>query len=212
MALRMLHLSLTLTNLIFLAASPVVSIETVSISYPSAEHACVTNCILNTGCNFCYSDINNVLNCGSPYANDCFCATATASASLATSWIAACASSSCSVGDISDDITAMHSLYASYCIGASYTQPGATDWYNPATATLPPAPGQTSSLGPGMTSTATEVTLVTQTVSSSSLAGSVTMQPQGKLLILLAMAQLAMLLQVPLPFFHFLQLLRCGYC
>jgi hypothetical protein len=189
-----------------LTISPVLSITTVSILnlLPSNQHFCVSVCIYND-----YSaDIGRALNCGDPYANDCFCNTGSASASAATSWLANCASTDCSAGDLSDDLTSMHSIYASYCIGAGFTQPGATDWYNPATATAYTGqtatknlgqtatanPGQTATSGPGPTTT--QLTVVTQTAPSTG--GSAATQPQGKFLLLLAMVPLV-LLQVPLP-------------
>jgi hypothetical protein len=104
----------------------VLSIETVSIlsQYPSNQHGCVTRCIYT----YYASDIGNALKCGSPYDNNCFCNTAPASASAASSWLTACGSSSCSAGDLTADLTSMHSIYASYCMNAGFTQPGATDW------------------------------------------------------------------------------------
>ena len=50
-----------------------------------------------------------------PFANNCYCATAAASATKATSFIPSCASSLCAGGDVSDDMAAMKSIYASYC-------------------------------------------------------------------------------------------------
>lgn len=186
--------------------SPVLSLTTVSIFslYPNNQHFCVPICVSND-----YSaDIGRALNCGDPYANDCFCNTGAASAAAATSWLAACASTECSAGDLSDDLTSMHSLYASYCIGAGFTQPGATDWYNPASATANPvksssaSPGQTATANPGQTATSgpdqttTQLTVVTQTAPSTGRSAAT--QPLGKFLLLLAMVPF-ILLQVPLP-------------
>jgi hypothetical protein len=180
--------------ILLLTISPVLSIETVSITsfYPANQHQCVTDCI--------YADIltniADALHCATPYANDCFCNTGSASASVATSWLSDCASSYCSAGDLSDDLTSMQSIYASYCIAAGFTQPGATDWYNPArqTATTMASPAQTAALG--ATATTTQVTVVTQTAPSTG--GSAVTQPQGKFLLLLAMVMVPLaLLQVP---------------
>jgi hypothetical protein len=166
---------------------------TVSIVLPYTGHDCVVICIYNIA--GIYNDIGTVLSCARPFANDCWCNTASTAASSATSWIEACDASSCSAGDTSDDLTSMFSIYASYCIHAGYTQPGATLYYNPTTRTA--MPGSTvSSPTSGSTTTTTQVTLVTQTVSSTG--GSAATQPQGKFLILLAMGHL-LLLQVPLP-------------
>ena len=169
---------------------PVRSVVTVSIDslFPPNQHSCVIGCIFQ-----CYQIcLPDALSCAYPVANDCFCATASASASVATSWIAACGSSRCAACDLSDDLTSMHSIYASYCLGAGYTQPGVTDWYNPTTATA--NPGNTATSGPA--STTTQQTVVTQ--NAPSIGGSAATQPQGKFLLSLATVPL-ILLQVPLP-------------
>jgi len=92
--------------------SPVFSFATVSLGtlIPSNQHACVTRCVYT---NY-YSEIGNALNCGSPYANDCYCNTALASASAASSWRDAYGSSVCSAGDLTDNLTSVFSIYASY--------------------------------------------------------------------------------------------------
>lgn len=176
---------------VLLNLSPVLAIETVSILslYPSNQHSCVTRCIYTLG----YSDIGNALNCANPYDNKCFCNTASASASAASSWLTACGSSQCSAGDITADVTSMHSIYGSYCMNAGFTQPGATDWYQPSTTVA--QPGQTATSNSAQTTT--QITVVTQTASS--IPGSATTtQPQGKFLLLLAIISL-LLFQVPLP-------------
>jgi hypothetical protein len=176
---------------VLLNLSPVLSVETVSIIslYPSNQHSCVTRCIYT----YAYSDIGNALYCGSPYDNNCFCNTASASASAASSWLTVCGSSQCSAGDITADLTSMHSIYASYCMNAGFTQPGATDWYNPSTTIA--RPGQTATSNSAQTTT--QVTVVTQTAPSTP-GSATTTQPQGKFLLLLAILPL-LLLQVPLP-------------
>jgi hypothetical protein len=181
-----------LLSVVLLAVSPVLSITTVSINtlFPESQHNCVTRCIYG---NY-YGDVGNALSCGSPYANDCFCNTNTASAATATSWLEACGSSSCAAGDLSDDVNSMLYLYASYCEGAGFTQPGATLYYNTATQTARPAPTPTTGAGPTLTTT--QDTVVTQTTSSTGGPGA--MPSQGKFLLLLAMGHL-LLLQVPLP-------------
>jgi len=180
-------------SVVLLAISPVLSITTVSINtlFPGNQHACVTRCIYG---NY-YGDVGSVLSCGSPYANDCFCNTISASAAAATSFLEACGSSSCAAGDLSDDVNSMLSIYASYCEGAGFTQPGATLYYNTATQTA--RPGPTPTTGTGATLTTTQETVVTQTAASSTGGLSAT-PPQGKFLLLLAMGHL-LLLQVPLP-------------
>jgi hypothetical protein len=160
----------------------------------------VTACLWG---NYYYNDIGRVLACGNPYANDCYCATNSVSASKVSSWMTACGSSVCAAGDYSDDMTSMHSLYASYCMNAGFTQPGATAWYTMAVNALPtPAstsatPGQTTSSGPtqttssGPTQTTTQLSVVTQTaLPSSALLGTQVTPPQGKWLSLLLLAWL----------------------
>lgn len=183
-----------LLSVVLLAISPVLSITTVSIYtlLPANQHNCITRCIYNI---YDDPDIGYALSCGSPYANDCYCNTITASASAATSWIEACGSSSCAAGDLSDDLNSMFSIYASYCEGAGFTQPGATQYYNPATQTARPGPTPTTGTGPTLTTT--QLTVVTQTTTSST-GGPAATPSQGKFLLLLAMGHL-LLLQVPLP-------------
>ncbi|KAH8881059.1 hypothetical protein GQ53DRAFT_519772 [Thozetella sp. PMI_491] len=148
-------------------ASHVSAIETVSINglFPSGQHACATACVYTV--NAFATDVGIALSCGSPYDNNCFCATEAASASKASAFLLSCATSKCSAGDRSQDLTAMHSFYASYCMNAGYTQPGATDWYT-AESGPTPAPGQTTSNGP--TQTTTQLTVVTHTTPSSAVA------------------------------------------
>lgn len=123
------------------------------------------------------TDIRSVLSCAKLYANDCFCNTASSAASLATSWLEACDATACSAGDLSDDLTSIFSIYASYCMNAGSTQPGATQHYSPTTVTARPGPTPSSPTS-GSTTTTTQVTLVTSTISSTG--GSAATQPQGK--------------------------------
>ncbi|KAH8889980.1 hypothetical protein GQ53DRAFT_619148, partial [Thozetella sp. PMI_491] len=103
---------------------------TVSISsvLPTNQHNCVSDC-LACPYNYICAGIGKGLSCAKPYMNNCFCATESSWASQASSFITACASSSCSAGDVSFDITAMQSMYQSYCMNSGFTQPGGTNWY-----------------------------------------------------------------------------------
>ena len=174
-----------------------LGIETVSQFGVDWPHTCVQYCLgkwPSLG-----SNIGEALQCGTPFYNDCYCATATASATKATSFLEACASSSCAAGDLTLDLSAMQSKYASYCMQNGFTQPGATNWYNPATATRSPAPSNTPAAGP--TSTATKLTVVTQTTSSG-FNGGASAQPRGKCLLpltVMAIFLLQVLLSVPYP-------------
>lgn len=144
---------------VLLNLSPAFS-ETVSIEslYPSNQHPCIEGCIWKVGS----SDIGNALSCGNPYDNSCFCNTASASASAASSWITSCGRAKCSAGDIPADLTSLQSVYASYCMNAGFTQPGATEWYSP--STVGAQPGQTATANSAQTTT--QVTVVTQTAAS----------------------------------------------
>jgi hypothetical protein len=162
----------------------VLAVETVSQFGEKWSHPCVERCLGRWAA--LYDNIGSALQCASPFYNECYCATAAASASKATSYLASCASTSCKAGDITMDLSAMQSLYASYCMENGFTQPGATAWYNPsATETGAPAPG----------STTTRLSVVTQTIASDS-GGDSSTQPWGKCLLPLAVVVAALLLQV----------------
>jgi hypothetical protein len=184
LAIKMKYGSRITSPLLVLAAilPPLsLSIETVTIEFKS-QHKCVGDC-LGMG-NFFYgtSDIAHALNCNPPWDNNCYCATATESVSKASSWIKKCASDVCAAGDIPQDLKSMYIIYASYCIQAGFTQPGATEWFNPtqsasstAIPTYPPA-------------TTTELTLVTRTASAITSDGTSPTRSQGKCLLLFAVA------------------------
>ncbi|SPJ85667.1 uncharacterized protein FTOL_11449 [Fusarium torulosum] len=144
---------------------------TISSYLDNVGHDCISECLFYT----VIPDIGRGMGCADPYENNCYCATAAASASKADSFMSKCATSRCSAGDRSRDLTSMQSYYASYCMGAGFTQPGATKWYNPAEATEEPTaeasqsdeggsdakPSRTANSGGGATST--HMTIVTQT-------------------------------------------------
>ena len=113
-----------------------------------------------------------------------------------------CASESCAPGDIPQDITAMQSIYASYCMGAGFTQPGATAWFNPAIATA------STTTGGSVPATTTVVDVVTFSPTRNSGSGSGvaagTQSQQGKMwcLLRLGITAAVVLLQVGSFFFH----------
>ena len=154
-----------------------------------SQHYCIGWCLLVT------NQLLSAMGCASPYENYCYCATAPASFAKAKSFITACASTTCSAGDLSHDLTVMQSIYTSYCNAAGYT--GLTS-----TTSAQPAPGSTPSSttaaqpapGSGSVATTTQVTFVTQTPST----GSAATLSQGKCL-LLWVAMLVFLLQVQPP-------------
>ncbi len=167
------------------------AIDTVSLTV-DYQHTCVKRCLLYPGVvGQDVDDMGSIMKCATPYANACYCATASASASRASSFVSVCASSKCAGGDLSQDLSALESVYASYCMAAGFTQPGATDWYTPANgATKTDAsatPGSTGSSGPPATTT--QVTVVTETSSNSAAD-----QTRGKYLGLLVAAVLVMAL------------------
>ncbi|KAK3335832.1 hypothetical protein B0T19DRAFT_395643 [Cercophora scortea] len=166
---------MTLTSpllLTLLLILPVAALEEVSIYSALTKieyHFCISKCLVPY--RYSSDDLGDALSCDTPYANPCYCATGTAAAQTASSFIASCGSSVCAAGDAEVDITSMHSLYASYCINAGWTPVGATAWYNPASTTtsLPTPNGGDEQPTPAPTpgGTVTRVTVVTQTVSNS---------------------------------------------
>lgn len=170
---------------------PVFAVETVSDFGVDWPHSCVQYC-LGRWPNL-YDNIGGALQCGTPFYNECYCATAAASASKATSFLESCASASCNAGDLTVDLSAMESNYASYCMDNGFTQPGATNWYNPGAATRTPQPGSTDT---GPASTTTRFSVVTQTTTSDSESGAdSSSQPWGKCLLPLTVVVAAILLQ-----------------
>lgn len=178
-----------------------VDFESVTINrdLDNVVHTCVSKCLYYT----IVSDMGKAMGCDDPYDNNCYCATASASASQADAWMSKCASKTCSAGDRSRDLSSMQSIYASYCMGAGFTQPGATNWYNPAEATEEPQspsgeddddstnaePSKTADSG--SVETTTHLTIVTQTTEG----GAGPSKSRGKFLLLMATVPL-LLLQV----------------
>lgn len=107
---------------------------TLSNEIDGSAHSCISKCL-----QYGYlDDMGDALACGTPYENECYCATAEKSASAAGAWMIKCASSRCAAGDFTRDLSSMESYYGSYCMAAGFTQPGATDWYTPAEQTEAP--------------------------------------------------------------------------
>lgn len=192
---------------LLLLLGPSLAEETVTISsdIPKDGHDCISDCLYST----LLTDLGEIMGCDLPYENACYCATATASASVADSWMSRCASSQCGRGDVTRDLTSMQSIYGSYCMAAGFTQPGATEWYNPAEVTEEPtsassdsedsatedaAPSKTADSG--LSETTTEWSVVTQTTEG----GSGATKSRGKFLLLMAAVPL-LLLQVLLSAF-----------
>ncbi|KAM0555104.1 hypothetical protein ACHAPJ_006454 [Fusarium lateritium] len=144
---------------------------TISANLDNVGHTCISKCLYYT----VLSDMGKAMGCDDPYDNNCYCATESRLASNADAFMSKCATSMCSAGDRSRDLSSMQSYYASYCMGAGFTQPGATEWYNPAEATEEPTsdssdsddnnsdawPSRTANSGSDETST--QMTIVTQT-------------------------------------------------
>ncbi len=165
-----------------------------TIQYP---HGCVAQCLDVDP----FPDIGVKLGCARPYNNDCYCATDAHAASVVSSYLPQCASSICSSGDLLDDLTAMESIYASYCLNAGYTAPGMTAWYNVGVTTARTGPQPTTGAGSAAPSTTTQLTYVTETNRPNG-AGT-TASPLGKSLLLSVLllgswlpAVVAVLLQV----------------
>ncbi|RBR04039.1 hypothetical protein FVER53590_03056 [Fusarium verticillioides] len=163
-------LSVLLLSLPFALSADFESV-TISANLDNVGHTCISKCLYYT----VLSDMGRAMGCDDPYDNNCYCATAAASANKADGFMSKCATSLCSAGDRSRDLTSMQSYYASYCMGAGFTQPGATEWYNPAETTEEPTneptaessgdsnarPSRTANSGGDATST--HMTIVTQT-------------------------------------------------
>ncbi|KAJ4315354.1 hypothetical protein N0V84_008430 [Fusarium piperis] len=169
MARLMSFLSLWL-YLFPLALSADFESVTISRNLDNVGHTCISKCLYYT----IVTDMGKAMGCDDPYDNNCYCATASASASQADAWMSKCASNTCSAGDRSRDLSSMQSIYASYCMGAGFTQPGATNWYNPAEATEEPEATSgdsndssnaepSNTVDSGSAETTTRMTIVTQT-------------------------------------------------
>jgi CCR4-NOT transcriptional regulation complex NOT5 subunit len=182
--------------------------DEVSISsiLPISAHSCVEKCVYYS----LLDDMGDALQCGTPYENECYCATETASASAANDWINNCASERCAAGDRTRDISTMRSVYGRYCMGAGFTQDQMTEWYTSEVETTATSDSdesttvsegddeETTAAEPNSTdnsvpaSTTTSVTLVTQTTDSED-AGT---QSQSEWLLLWAMAVPVMVVQL----------------
>ncbi|KPM39063.1 hypothetical protein AK830_g7478 [Neonectria ditissima] len=168
-----------LLSLVLLCRAFVGAADTVTISeaLDTAGHSCISKCLYYTY----LTDMGKAMGCGAPYDNNCYCATASASATVADGFMSKCASSLCQRGDYTLDLSSMQSYYGSYCMAAGYTQPGATEWYNPAEATSESEPASSTgssdssnnsddsdaepskTLNSGAVETTTQLTIVTQT-------------------------------------------------
>lgn len=150
-------------------------LDTVSLTvdYP---HSCVKRCLWYPNVvGVDVDDIGSIMKCAAPYANDCYCATPAPSATRAASWISKCASSKCAEGDLSRDLSAMGSVYASYCMEAGFTQPGATNWFDPLAVTTSASPRSTSP--PGAPATTAQLPTVIQTSRSGAANPTLTGEP-----------------------------------
>ncbi|KAL6401332.1 hypothetical protein AUP68_15200 [Ilyonectria robusta] len=123
--------------------SSVTAAKTVTISdiLNTSSHKYISKYLYYT----ILTDIGLTIGCNNPYENNYYYATAAASASIADNWISKCTSSIYSRGDLTLNLSSIQSIYRSYCIGAGFTQPGATDWYNPAEAIIESEPLSTGS-------------------------------------------------------------------
>ena len=121
---RLLLLAAPLTLLPAALGQRTVSIDK---KIPTNAHACIDDCLMRPY--HSDPDIGAALQCGDPYEDECYCATVTASASVASRHINECASSHCAAGDMTRDISSMRAIYASYCIAAGFTQPIVSAWY-----------------------------------------------------------------------------------
>ncbi|KAK3694397.1 hypothetical protein B0T22DRAFT_487920 [Podospora appendiculata] len=102
---------LALLLLLLLALPQATSaLEEVSIGTALGKieyHYCISKCLVPY--RYSSDDLGDVLSCDPPYANPCYCATGTAAAQTASSFITSCGSSVCAAGDADVDITS-HAL------------------------------------------------------------------------------------------------------
>jgi hypothetical protein len=138
----------------------------VSITFTWVDD-CAGWCIDGQGHNIVV--LQDVLTCDAPVYNYCYCPTDTKSIDSIRSWISQCVSTRCDAVDLSTDISAVESGYASYCIEAGYSQSGATTWFAETSTTQVAAPSTGASPGSPTGSLGTTRTLVavsTQSVAS----------------------------------------------
>lgn len=167
-------------TLLTVGLSPAAANDPVSITV-SHIHSCVTDCAYRPL--RVVTDIGDILRCGTPYLNDCFCPTEQADLSRVESFATACASKSCEAGDHSYDVSGIKAAYASYCAGAGYDQ-GLEAWFAPAEATTEPDPPKTATTDSNgdNVETTTQLTIVTQTTAGND-AGTLS---RGKWLLLVS--------------------------
>jgi hypothetical protein len=150
-----------------------------SLTVASSLHNCVSFCLV-----YQYG-LMHEMDCGYPFQNYCYCATAPESFSRALSYISSCASGRCYAGDVTHDLPIMLSTYTSYCYANGFTgltlAPGHTQPPGPM-----PGPPATTESGP----TITQVIYTTQTESADSSAT----PSQGKCLLLSLLVWLVLLL------------------
>lgn len=171
--------SLKLSSLLllysWLSATNAANTVTIDANFSKSGHSCIKRCLWYP--NVVGQDVNDlgsILDCGYPYNNECYCPTATASASMASKYIDSCASSRCQKGDLSLDLGSMRSFYASYCMDNGFTQAGVTAWV-PAAATSSfktsaastDKPEPTATGDSGAPQTTTQLTIVTATTDAS---------------------------------------------
>jgi len=158
-------------SVIFLCYLRLVSATPNSLcEYPAwaSLRPCAAYCL---GCDSRASQVGYIIGCQPVPPNECYCATDLFA--QATSFISTCVSQSCTVGPWESDYSGAQSVYENYCLGAGFT--AVAD--SPATTSVTPTVEGT---GP----TVTAVTLVTETVASSS-SGAV--NSGGELLVFVAL-------------------------
>ncbi|GKU05974.1 hypothetical protein FLAG1_08896 [Fusarium langsethiae] len=128
---------------------------TIGSNLDNVGHTCISKCLYYT----VLSDMGRAMGCDDPYDNNCYCATAAASASQADNFMSKCATSLCSAGDRARDLTSMQSYYASYCMATEEATEAATAESSDGRSDA--RPSRTADSGGDATST--RMTVVTQT-------------------------------------------------
>ncbi|KAH7191767.1 uncharacterized protein B0J16DRAFT_331746 [Fusarium flagelliforme] len=120
-------MAIRFTLLLILATHTLSQKVNIFNQIPSDVNQCVKPCLFRP--KNPATDIGDVLNCGAPYLEQCYCAGDDKQAKLVDEHIDNCAQASCSAGIETKDASSMKSYYASYCMEKGYTADVMTEWY-----------------------------------------------------------------------------------
>ncbi|KAL6913683.1 hypothetical protein FSST1_011443 [Fusarium sambucinum] len=120
-------MALRLTFLLMLVTQTLSQRVRIFDQIPQDVNQCIKPCLFRP--NNANTDVGGVLDCDTPYKQDCYCATNGDKVKLVSEHIDTCAQASCSAGVESQDASSMRSYYASYCMENGYTADVMTEWY-----------------------------------------------------------------------------------